>query len=395
MSKKLRFIWIIILGLCACQPAVVTPSAIPSPTLLPAPTLSLTPTPIQPATPSQTPAPTPTATLTPTQTVGASPSLAPTPAVVVKDGRGKFYETLFTIPIGKDALEYEGGDNGLEINGPTAITVLPDGSIVICDFVANRLRFYTPRGRLARTIELSPLGIVIATDLDSSRSALFVLDSAGPYRVDKISFEGKLEAVYDIPEGFHMEDGLTGIAVGGQGELILKLLGGSEFYELVDAQGQADNPPKRTGYPYGGRQYWVDNPGLGGTPSLTFGNIKIETQLSGGAAERLGGLKLVGVLPNGDFYVERDDLVTFSPINVDQTVHYMNAQGIQQGVTRFSDRLYYPIPNNFALTPDGNLIALLPRRDRMEVIRFNFYKRVQPLIPSAVEPLITLVDENP
>lgn len=53
---------------------------------------------------------------------------------------GNTHEIVFTIPVGKEGVQYE-GENVPEMLtwGPAAFTVAPDGSFWIADTVGNRL----------------------------------------------------------------------------------------------------------------------------------------------------------------------------------------------------------------------------------------------------------------
>jgi hypothetical protein len=94
--------------------------------------------------------------------------------------------------------------------------------------------------------------------------------------------------------------------------------------------------------------------------------------------------------------VVRDDVVNDQVIQVDQTVHYMNADGSQLGVARVPiDQYYYPVMRNLSVGPDGNVYALLPQTNSVDIIRLNFYKNLEPLIPGALGPAITIYATSP
>ena len=364
--------------LSACQSTVVTLT----------PTLPLQTHP-QP-TLSETSAPTIESTLTPVPT--SSPVSVNHP--VIKDQPGSLYDTMFIIPVGKNSIQYWGGDNpNMEISGPNAFAVLPDGSFVIADLVGNRLWQYDLDGQLLKFTDLYSVGIEQVTDLRATSTELFLLEIRGErYRVNRLSFDGDLKASYDIPKMFRIENGLTGIAIDCEGEVLLELAGGSDLYRLVDDQGNLNPANVRGDYYCNGKPYRVINPGPGKTPMVIAGSIRLGTQLTTG----LGGFRLIDVLQNGSFYVLREDIVNDRIIKVDQTIHYIGADGIQQGVARAPiAENYYPIMRNLAVGSDGNVYALLPQPDSIHIIRLNFYKSLNPLIPGAVEPLITISMTNP
>jgi LysM repeat protein len=323
----------------------------------------------------------------------SSPYPVHAPTVIPQTGVEAFYETLFVIPVGEGSLQYLGGDQpDSEINGPNAIAVLPDGSFVIADLVGNRLWRYESTGKLLKSIDLYSIGIEQVTDLRATNTELFELEIRNErYRVNRLSFDGELIASYDIPDGFHIENGLTGISVDCEGEVLLEMAG-SDLYRLVDSQGNLYSSIEKTDYYCNGKSYRVVNSGQGTIPKFIAGSIPLETQLTTG----LGGLNLLVVLQDGSFYMIRDDVVNDRVIQVDQTVHYINAGGVQQGVARLPlAEYYYPIMRNLAVGLDGNVYAILPQSDSIHIIRLNFYKSLEPLVPGAVQPFIVVSTSNP
>jgi hypothetical protein len=316
------------------------------------------------------------------------------PSIIAGTGIDAYYETAFIIPVGEGSLQYFGGGQpDSEINGPDAIAVLPDGSFVIADLVGNRLWRYDPAGQLIKSIDLYSIGIEQVTDLRVRNTELFVLEIRNErYRVNRLSFDGDLIASYDVPDGFHIENGLTGIAVDCEGNVLLEIAGGSDLYRLVDAQGNLDLSMVNTNFYCYEIPYQVINSGPGTTSKLIAGSIILETQLTTG----LGGLNLLAVLQEGSFYVIRDDVVNDAVIQVDQTVHYISADGVQQGVARVPIvENYYYITRNLAVGPDGNVYSILPQPNSVHIIRLNFYESLEPLIPGAIEPLVTVSMTNP
>jgi hypothetical protein len=81
---------------------------------------------------------------------------------------------------------------------------------------------------------------------------------------------------------------------------------------------------------------------------------------------------------------------------LDQTVHYISAGGIIQGVARFPRAgLYYSVRRSMAVGSGGEVFAILPRLDSLEVVRLNFYKQLAPLVQGAEMPQVTISQGNP
>ena len=105
----------------------------------------------------------------------------------------------------------------------------------------------------------------------------------------------------------------------------------------------------------------------------------------------------MGVLADGSVYVVREDVVAEQPmITVDQTVHYISANGLQLGVARAPiAEAYYYVIRNLAIGPDGYVYSLLPRPSDVHIIRLKLFKSIAPLVPNAVAPLVTRSGTQP
>jgi hypothetical protein len=324
----------------------------------------------------------------------STPTLTPEadtiPPMLIQEQMGRLYEVIMTIPLGKDGVSYRGvGSLNMEITGPNALAVLPNGNFVVADLIGKRLLLYDVSGHLLKAIDLNALGILNVSDLRATEAGLFILEVfLGPpqrYKVHHVSFKGDLIASYEIPKGFHLENGLSGIAIGSQSQIFLELEGGSKLYQLNE---QPDIKPLRVaGYPFYGRDYEIHNPTIGESAVVKVDSLQVETTLSHG----LGGFNFLTAFPDGSFYIIRDDIVNDQVIQLDQTVHYLAPDGVQLGVARVPLReYYYQVSRKLAVGPDGNVFALLPQPDSIKIIRLNFYKSLEPLIPTAVEPLVTI-----
>ncbi|MFZ6030378.1 MAG: hypothetical protein ACOYYS_21935 [Chloroflexota bacterium] len=403
MKQHFYFVVLFILVLSACQGADATSTSTPLVPTFPKPMLTSTKTertptsivvePTSSVTVSPTAAPSPVPTSTPNAT------LSPMGLPVIHDQPGELYTTVFSIPVGGDSIiQYRGADNpDMEITGPDAIAILPDDTFMIADLIANRLLHYDEAGNLLDTIELYDLGIVNVADLRISGDKLFLLEisldfSPPRYRVNQLSFDGKLLAYNEIPEGFHIEGGLTGIAIDCEGQVVLEIAGGSDMYRLEVIQNNSDMMSTPNGYYCNNVLYRVVN-SFQQPPMVMAGNVVFETQLTTG----FGGLTLLNIFEDGSVYLLRDDVVDDPIVKVDQTVHYISADMVHQGVARvpLSEAYYYIMRNIVANTKKGEVFVLLPRNDSLDVVRLNFYQSLEPLPPSTVIPQITVSASQP
>jgi len=312
-------------------------------------------------------------------------SSAPAPLVIEEQAGIPYCETVLTIPVGEAGVAYRGVDTpGMEITGPNALAILSDSSMVVADLVGNRLLRYAPKGNLINIIDLYTKEIINIWDLVAFKDELILLEisldvSPERHRVNRLTSNGKLLTSYDLPKGYRLQDGLTGISVDCEGQILLEIKGGQEFYRLIDSTG--------TPYLCNGKPYRVES------TKLVADDVELETQLTAG----FGGLKLLGVLADGSIYVVREDVVAQQPvITVDQTVHYMSADGLQLGVARVPiAEAYYYVMRNLAVGPDGYVYALLPRPDAVHIVRLKLFRSIAPLVPNAVAPLVTRSSARP
>ena len=111
------------------------------------------------------------------------------------------HETVFTIPVGQDGVQYEGERSEMLTWGPTALAIAPDGSFWIADTAGNRLLHYSPKGEALDTIDLDDHQVVGIGDLEVTASGILVLDIAAVVpRVLRLSLDGELLASYEVPK---------------------------------------------------------------------------------------------------------------------------------------------------------------------------------------------------
>jgi hypothetical protein len=396
---------LLFLSLSACQspaPGVQTATPLTQPT----PFASLTPISIRLPDPTATPSP-----------HASSTQPVPPPSSAINNPQSEIYHLQFSVPVDPDGVRYQGlGKPDTQVTGPNALAVLPDGNFVIADLLDNRLLRYSPSGKRLEAFDLSSLDVANVTDLVSHGPELYLLEvslNTSPVRcrVNRLAPDQSggwvLSHRYEIPPSFCSEGGLSGVFVDGAGRLLVEVAGGSQVYLLGDTAQQAavsatpspSGPPGSPeplssleladGYSYFGRLYRVLNGQPGVNPRYQAGDVTVETALSHG----LGGFRFLDAFPDGRSYLVRNDVVNDQTIQVDQTVSDIGPDGIQGRVARFpvAESLYY-IYRNLAVGPDGAVYGLLPREKSLDVVRLNFYPNLPPLIPTAAEPVITVIN---
>jgi hypothetical protein len=338
--------------------------------------------------PTVAPSQTPNASITPT--VNISPSIRP----IIQQQPGDLYETVFSLSVnGESVIRYQ--ELPGTIFGPIAIAILPGDTFVIADYTTNdnRLLYYDQGGHLLKTIELDPLGIVYVADMRIRGRELFLLEitNEGRYRVHHLSLEGALIASDEIPKRFPSSSGnplATGevsISIDCDMNVLMEVEGGYRIYRFSDVLNNPNPSQIPNGFPCNGKLYRVIE-AVRPFSRIKAGDLTYETRLTNG----YGGLTFLDVFKDGSFYVVRNDVVNEQVIQVDQTVHYIGENGAVHGVARVPlSEFYYPIRRNVAINSKGQVFALLPRPDSLDVIRLNFYEELPPLIPGAANPEIT------
>lgn len=404
MKKHFYYLAFMALFVAACQSISVTPIA--TPTLVSSPKITLTSTQIVATTTyDNLPAAIHPITTTPSSPQNLTSTPTETPCFdsrpVIHEELGNIYETVLSIPVGEGSIiKYDRHPDSIQ--GPIAIAILRDDSFLLSDFVADRLLHYDRLGHLLGTIELNDLGIANIRDLRVKENELFLLEvSYQKFRVHHLSLDGALIASDEIPYNFPidvkekdytLENGLTGIAIDCEGNVLLEVTGGTKLFPLSDVQNQSEPDNIVQGYICDDKRYRVTTTDPSQSPKISAGDVIYETGLTHG----FGGLNFLDVFSDGSFYVVRSDVVTESVITVDQTVHYIDADGTVLGLARVPlSEFYYPIMRNMAISATGEVFVLLPRPDTIDIIRLNFYKELEPLVPGAVIPKIIMVSNNP
>jgi len=285
---------------------------------------------------------------------------------------------VFTVPVGPEGVQY-----GAEQTGPMALAVTPDGTFWIADTQGGRLLHYDHRGALLNRIDLNAHGVVGAADVEAIGSDVAVLGAGRLVaKVLRLTADGKLLATYDIPSGLGPEGGLTGLAVGDQGEILLEFEMGAEIAQLVNAQGALE-PAPLSGYTHEGNLYKARPSGSWtGQPTIDAGSLRIDVSVP----EILAGLWILGFAPNGGLYAVMEEMARRAfTVRVDQTVRLYGPTGGLLGMARVPvGEQYTYVQHGLAVGPDGGVYALLTRPDHVEVVRLGFSTESEPLLPTPV-----------
>jgi hypothetical protein len=147
-------------------------------------------------------------------------------------------QVVFSIPVGDNGILYEGADNAdMLIWGPPAFTVAPDGTFWIADTPSDHLLRFKSDGLLLDKIPIGDF-VIGAGDLEVTTEIIWVLDVASiPPKVVQLKQDGEMVSIQELPKGLWMENGLSGIAIGADGSLLIELLGGQIVTQFMSPTG--------------------------------------------------------------------------------------------------------------------------------------------------------------
>jgi hypothetical protein len=273
----------------------------------------------------------------------------------------------FSVPVGDDGVTYD--IDGEPASGPSSFTVLDDGSVVIADTMAAnrgepRLLHFDRTGVPISTIDLVDAGAASIVDVVTDGTDLAILSvrvELQEYRVLTLSTDGAVIQDIPIPDGYHLEDGLTGLAWGDAGVLLEFEFGTS--YALVGDDGMMTaNAP----LVLDGIEIMVE-PGRGLQTSVRVG----ETLWVVERATDLGGASLVGLAPDHSIVITVDEVdTTGAAFQVRRRIQRYSAAGelLFEYVLDPGDQ-YVEIMRPLELGADGTVLYLasLPNRVTIEL----------------------------
>jgi hypothetical protein len=234
---------------------------------------------------------------------------------------------------------------------------------------------YSPSGQFLDSIDMPP-SVVGIGDLDVRGDELFVLDAAsGVPKVLRIETRtGSITESYDVPKEYSLASGLSGIATGDAGEILLELSGGATLVQLVDARGQSAVRDEN-GYRAAEHSLRVS----GFEASIGQGSMQVSVEVPH-AADR-GGAVVLSTNAEGFYLVVEEAALVKGTFVVDQLVRRFSWEGepIEVGRAPLEERLFF-VPHGVAVGPDGGVVALVPRLDRLDVVELSLATNIEPIL---------------
>ncbi|MDJ0925955.1 MAG: hypothetical protein QNJ77_15495 [Acidimicrobiia bacterium] len=262
------------------------------------------------------------------------------------------------MPIGPGGIEYSGSGDEQEITGPSLLAADPNGGLHFYDPVGRRI--LTLDGREWTEIDMAALDIASVTALAANSQHLIAIEiffQPVRNRIHRIGFEGDIVETIEIPEGFRLEDGLSGVRSDIAGRIIVEFAGG-EFYAVwngPDLGFEMVNQLDVDGY--------TITPQV---PDLLIGDVLLAAELTAG----LGGLRYLTTTSDGFHIVERQDVLSLDPeFLVVSTVEWYASDGALLGAARIPplQDQYISTPPPVAILPDGRAVALVALEDEVRL----------------------------
>jgi hypothetical protein len=293
---------------------------------------------------------------------------------------------VFSIPVGGDGISYANTDSEeSEPWGPSSLRLGPDGSFVVVDAVGSRILRLDRQGNRLQTIAVNEaVGI---TDVAVDEQNFFVLDeSAMTPTILRLNRAGTLVERKTLPAAA-LREGLSGITKAQTGEVLMELQGGTETRNLTG--GEAPDRALR------GNRFSVN---VSNRPQTRY-QSRASIFLPGGVAtidvdNLLGGVDVISVDNSGNVYVLVEEVTSTPEISVDQTIRRLRPDGTVTGVARVPMNSFTAVRHNVAVSPDGDVYALVPKRDRVDVVRLEFSAQL-PRVLSATSSRLADFDGPP
>ena len=262
----------------------------------------------------------------------------------------------FDVAVGPDGVTFE--EDGAPPSGPSSFTIMSDGSVVIADSMAvgrgePRLLHFDRTGEPIGTIDLAQQEVVSIVDVASDGDRLAVLDvfvAMNRYRVLILSTDGGLIDVFEVPDGFHLEDGLTGLEWDDEGPL-LSFEFGARYARIAPG---ADPRPEQVLILEGLEVEITRGEGRVAEVRVEDSTFRVER------ATDLGGINLIGLAPDRTWALVVDEVdPDADTIEVTRRLLRYTASGELLAETAFAaGQQYVAISHPLEMAADGEIFYM-------------------------------------
>lgn len=300
------------------------------------------------------------------------------------EGKHQDREIICQIPIGDQGIHYEENLN-VPPWGPSAFVIGSDQTFWIADAAANRVLQFDKTCNLELIISLDGLATA-PTDLAVTTEALWVLDASSQQAtILQFSRNGDWIAQYPLPESLSIAEGLSGITLSPQGELLVEQENGAQLHRMVKS---SDSTISAAASSYVLEEQSIqvsisgltsDNPATG---YINTGSIEIKISVP----NNLGGLRVLGFAQDHSLYAVLEEVALRNTIIVDQRLQHYAPDGTLLGEARSPVQTQYTyVPHALAMDTNGNVYFLVTHPTGVEIRRLDFVTDLEPLIPT-LEP---------
>lgn len=287
-------------------------------------------------------------------------------------------DILFSIPVGKDGITYEGLGWEQMPWGPSALKVDSDGDFWIADAAAHRLLEYNATGNQLSVVDLSDTDIVGMQDFALLKDEIAILDlSANEPAIVWVDYAGNIVNRAFIP--YDDAPMYTNLYITDCGELALNRE--LDRYALVRRANDSQITLKKE---------------FSLPARVVQGTNFTELTITGDSGERtesfpneVGGHVLFDRPADGSIFVRTDEYGTAldGSLDVDSVLHRYDNALRPNGVARiFPDDHFVFIEHDIAITPDGSVYNIIGMRDFVHVLKLRFFRELPRVLPQGPPP---------
>lgn len=287
---------------------------------------------------------------------------------------------LFSIPIGKDGITYDGLGYEQIPWGPSALKIDAEGDFWIADAAAHRLLEYDKFGNQLSIVDLSNSEIVSIHDFALVGDEIAVLDlSNNEPAIVWVDYSGNISKRAFIPYGSSQM--FTKLFTDAVGNLVVEIDGGAK-YALV---GRTDDSRVTVGKSI--------------QPPARINQISDDTRIevTDGSTKRVEnfqndtyGSVLFLLSRNGSIFAETVETYTRPDysFDVDTIIHRYDSKLRPNGVARIpSDKEFVFINSPFTISSDDSIFYLLGAKDAVYVLKLRFFRELPNVLPQGPPPV--------
>lgn len=287
---------------------------------------------------------------------------------------------LFSLPVG-EVISYAGEGPEQSTWGPAGIAVSDDGTLWIADGAGHRVLGFDTSGEVVQEIDLD-LEVVGVNAIAVVDDMLIVLDYAAQTPRILVLDQGTGAPVGELtlPDTVRLDTGLSGVAVLADATIVAELQGGTRLVPVarIDPASAELTAVEDGAVTHTYRTQAGPVRLTGGASALIDG-----TRVALSTANTAGTVRFVGATPEV-VYLTFDEMSQCADgtVLVDTTVRAYDVAGTELGAARIPLAELAARPNQpVALSPDGELVALVPGEETIDVVSLALTDELPTILP--------------